>query len=78
MEGRKSFQEPSKILLTPTSLPSPGSKVLELLRKDESFVRCLHSVGNGSATKGWPCDPKNTIILHRPSDGEIVSYGEFF
>ncbi|XP_037965820.2 phosphoenolpyruvate carboxykinase [GTP] isoform X1 [Plutella xylostella] len=52
-----------------------GSKVLELLRKDESFVRCLHSVGNGSATKGWPCDPKNTIILHRPSDGEIVSYG---
>ncbi|KAG7300867.1 protein kinase C (PKC)-like Pck2 [Plutella xylostella] len=52
-----------------------GSKVLELLRKDESFVRCLHSVGNGSSTKGWPCDPKNTIILHRPSDGEIVSYG---
>ncbi|XP_049879944.1 phosphoenolpyruvate carboxykinase [GTP]-like isoform X1 [Pectinophora gossypiella] len=51
-----------------------GSKVLEALRKDESFVRCLHSVGTGGV-QGWPCDPQRTIILHRPADNEIVSYG---
>ncbi|XP_041975613.1 phosphoenolpyruvate carboxykinase [GTP]-like isoform X2 [Aricia agestis] len=52
-----------------------GSKVLEQLRKDEQFVRCLHSVGVGGGTAGWPCDPARTIILHRPADNEIVSYG---
>ncbi|XP_034826303.1 phosphoenolpyruvate carboxykinase [GTP]-like isoform X1 [Maniola hyperantus] len=54
-----------------------GSKVLDALRKDEHFVRCLHSVGRtlGTSTTGWPCDPQRTIILHRPLDNEIISYG---
>ncbi|XP_050671587.1 phosphoenolpyruvate carboxykinase [GTP]-like isoform X2 [Leptidea sinapis] len=54
-----------------------GASVLEALRKDENFVRCLHSVGRGedSGVAGWPCDPKRTVILHRPSNNEIVSYG---
>ncbi|XP_047540423.1 phosphoenolpyruvate carboxykinase [GTP]-like isoform X1 [Vanessa atalanta] len=54
-----------------------GNKVLEALRKDENFVRCLHSVGRTSnpSTTGWPCDPPRTIILHRPTDNEIISYG---
>ncbi|XP_045455806.1 phosphoenolpyruvate carboxykinase [GTP]-like isoform X1 [Melitaea cinxia] len=53
-----------------------GSKVLEALRKDENFVRCLHSVGRtNNPTTGWPCDPPRTIILHRPVDNEIISYG---
>lgn len=54
-----------------------GSKVLEVLRSDEQFVRCLHAVGsNGApAVPGWPCDPPRTIILHKPSDNEIISYG---
>ncbi|XP_063542172.1 phosphoenolpyruvate carboxykinase [GTP]-like isoform X1 [Cydia strobilella] len=54
-----------------------GSKVLEVLRNDEQFVRCLHAVGgNGApAVPGWPCDPPRTIILHKPSDNEIISYG---
>ncbi|XP_022120363.2 phosphoenolpyruvate carboxykinase [GTP] isoform X1 [Pieris rapae] len=54
-----------------------GAAVLEALRKDEHFVRCLHSVGRSasSGTIGWPCDPARTIILHRPADNEIVSYG---
>lgn len=51
-----------------------GAKVLEILRQDEQFVRCLHAVGSGG-TPGWPCDPKNTIILHKPAENEIVSYG---
>ncbi|OWR44517.1 mitochondrial phosphoenolpyruvate carboxykinase isoform 1 [Danaus plexippus plexippus] len=55
-----------------------GNKVLEALRKDEQFVRCLHAVGrrdDGQETPGWPCDPQRTIILHRPADNEIISYG---
>ncbi|XP_045455807.1 phosphoenolpyruvate carboxykinase [GTP]-like isoform X2 [Melitaea cinxia] len=53
-----------------------GNKVLEALRKDENFVRCLHSVGRtNNPTTGWPCDPPRTIILHRPVDNEIISYG---
>ncbi|XP_030024153.2 phosphoenolpyruvate carboxykinase [GTP] isoform X1 [Manduca sexta] len=52
-----------------------GAKVLEVLRQDEQFVRCLHSVGVGGGTPGWPCDPRGTIILHRPADNEIISYG---
>ncbi|GBP54409.1 Phosphoenolpyruvate carboxykinase [Eumeta japonica] len=51
-----------------------GSKVLEALRKDEDFVRCLHASGT-RGLPGWPCDPPRTIILHRPADNEIVSYG---
>lgn len=51
-----------------------GSKVLDALRQEESFVRCLHAVGAGGIP-GWPCDPPRTIILHRPADNEIISYG---
>lgn len=54
----------------------PGSKVLEALRKDDKFVRCLHAVG-GAGVPGWPCDPARTVILHRPADDEIVSYGQY-
>ncbi|XP_072947946.1 phosphoenolpyruvate carboxykinase [GTP]-like isoform X3 [Epargyreus clarus] len=54
-----------------------GASVVDALRKDEHFVRCLHAVGRpaGAATPGWPCDPPRTIILHRPADNEIISYG---
>ncbi|CAH2057123.1 unnamed protein product, partial [Iphiclides podalirius] len=52
-----------------------GTPVLDLLRKDEDFIRCLHSVGNSGGIPGWPCDPPRTIILHKPSENEIVSYG---
>ncbi|KAI5638351.1 hypothetical protein NE865_08985 [Phthorimaea operculella] len=51
-----------------------GAKVLETLRKDETFVKCLHAVGL-AGTPGWPCDPSRTIILHRPVDNEIISFG---
>ncbi|XP_073844827.1 phosphoenolpyruvate carboxykinase [GTP]-like [Musca autumnalis] len=57
-----------------------GSKVLDHMQKsNEEFVKCLHSVGtpkNGRhAMPSWPCDPERTIILHRPDNNEIVSYG---
>uniref|UniRef100_A0A1B0C920 Phosphoenolpyruvate carboxykinase [GTP] n=1 Tax=Lutzomyia longipalpis TaxID=7200 RepID=A0A1B0C920_LUTLO len=57
-----------------------GRAVLELLQDDDSnFVRCLHSVGAPQSGKidmpSWPCDPERTIILHKPSANDIVSYG---
>jgi phosphoenolpyruvate carboxykinase (GTP) len=57
-----------------------GSAVLDLItKKNLEFVHCLHSVGtpaNGIiSTPSWPCDPERVIILHRPDDHEIVSYG---
>ncbi|XP_030387633.1 phosphoenolpyruvate carboxykinase [GTP]-like [Scaptodrosophila lebanonensis] len=57
-----------------------GRQVLDVLQEGNSqFVKCLHSVGTPAsgvqAQPSWPCDPERTIILHKPSDNEIVSYG---
>lgn len=56
-----------------------GQTVLELLRNNSDFVRCLHSVGTPASGKveqpSWPCDPERTIILHKPATNDIVSYG---
>ncbi|CAD7088749.1 unnamed protein product [Hermetia illucens] len=56
-----------------------GTPVLNQLKKHEEFVECLHSVGtpaNGVVdVPSWPCDPERTIILHKPADNLIVSYG---
>ncbi|XP_031620284.1 phosphoenolpyruvate carboxykinase [GTP] [Contarinia nasturtii] len=56
-----------------------GAAVMDLLRSNCDFVRCLHSVGtpaNGKIEQpSWPCDPERTIILHKPASNEIVSYG---
>ncbi|XP_048517898.1 phosphoenolpyruvate carboxykinase [GTP] isoform X2 [Dendroctonus ponderosae] len=56
-----------------------GNLVLKKLQEAEEFVKCLHSVGtpaNGVVeVPSWPCDPERTIILHKPAENEIVSYG---
>ncbi|XP_055853798.1 phosphoenolpyruvate carboxykinase [GTP]-like [Episyrphus balteatus] len=56
-----------------------GKAVLDQLKKCEEFVKCLHSVGtpaNGVVEMpSWPCDPERTIILHKPAENLIVSYG---
>lgn len=59
-----------------------GAAVLALLQgggASSEFVKCLHSVGRpasgGVRHAHWPCDPERTIILHKPADNEIVSYG---
>lgn len=56
-----------------------GQDVMNLLRSNSDFVRCLHSVGtpaNGIIEQpSWPCDPLRTIILHKSASNEIVSYG---
>uniref|UniRef100_A0A7R9PKW7 Phosphoenolpyruvate carboxykinase [GTP] n=1 Tax=Timema genevievae TaxID=629358 RepID=A0A7R9PKW7_TIMGE len=56
-----------------------GTPVLDSLSRGADFVKCLHSVGtptsNFKQSTSWPCDPKRTIILHKPATNEIVSYG---
>lgn len=56
-----------------------GSKVLDEISQGSDFVKCLHSVGrpeNGKiSVPSWPCDPERVIILHKPKENEIVSYG---
>ncbi|XP_050297107.1 phosphoenolpyruvate carboxykinase [GTP]-like isoform X2 [Anthonomus grandis grandis] len=56
-----------------------GEAVLNKLQETDEFVKCLHSVGvpaNGFIEMAsWPCDPERTIILHKPKNNEIVSYG---
>lgn len=56
-----------------------GKAVLEKLQDNRDFVKCLHSVGTPASgvveQPSWPCDPERTIILHRPQNNEIVSYG---
>lgn len=56
-----------------------GREVLDKLADNSDFIKCLHSVGtpaNGKVSMhSWPCDPERTIILHKPANNEIVSYG---
>ncbi|XP_055644052.1 phosphoenolpyruvate carboxykinase [GTP]-like [Toxorhynchites rutilus septentrionalis] len=56
-----------------------GQEVLEKLADNSDFIKCLHSVGTPASGKinmpSWPCDPERTIILHKPANNEIVSYG---
>lgn len=56
-----------------------GRDVLDKLSDNSDFIKCLHSVGtpaNGKISMpSWPCDPERTIILHKPANNEIVSYG---
>ncbi|XP_053695643.1 phosphoenolpyruvate carboxykinase [GTP]-like [Sabethes cyaneus] len=56
-----------------------GLEILEKLADNSDFIKCLHSVGtpaNGKISMpSWPCDPERTIILHKPANNEIVSYG---
>ena len=60
-----------------------GSLVMDdIIKHEGDFVRCLHSVGmpeNGKiAMESWPCDPERVIILHKPDNNEIVSYGSAY
>lgn len=56
-----------------------GQSVMDLLKANVEFIKCLHSVGTPRTGKmevsSWPCDPERTIILHKPATNEIVSYG---
>lgn len=56
-----------------------GSNILNKLQDNSDFVKALHSVGKPASGlheyPSWPCDPERTIILHKPDNNEIVSYG---
>lgn len=60
-----------------------GTAVLdEIIDKNVDFVKCVHSVGMPESGKvameSWPCDPDRVIILHKPQNNEIVSYGSAY
>ena len=42
-------------------------------------LQCLHSVGfplyDGVAEVGWPCNPDQVIIAHKPQTKQIFSFG---
>lgn len=55
-----------------------GANVYDQIGGEETFVKCLHSVGyplDGRADVAWPCDPENTYITHFPEDRLIMSFG---
>ena len=55
-----------------------GEKVYDQIGGQETWVRCLHSVGyplDGRADVSWPCDPENTYITHFPEERYIISFG---
>lgn len=57
-----------------------GNRVLDLIQKGESFVKCLHSVGYplepGQTDPAWPCAPmEKKYISHFPEENMIWSFG---
>jgi len=55
-----------------------GASVYDQIQGEETFVKCLHSVGyplDGREDVPWPCDPENTYVTHFPEERLIMSYG---
>jgi len=56
-----------------------GTKVLECIKDQGEFTKCLHSVGRplGPNDKDvtWPCNPAQVLIAHRPATNDIISFG---
>ncbi|CAH1405903.1 unnamed protein product [Nezara viridula] len=59
-----------------------GEKVSKLMNESNQneIVRCTHSVGvpeDSSSKKPnpWPCNPEKTLIMHKPDEKLIVSFG---
>ncbi|KAM7534878.1 hypothetical protein Aperf_G00000105127 [Anoplocephala perfoliata] len=56
-------------------------KVLDHIKKDGAFVRCLHSIGLPEPHPGvkvinnWPCNPEKTLITQVPDERLIMSFG---
>jgi len=57
------------------------SRVWDIIEQDGgNFVRCLHSLGAprpvvAPIISHWPCNPERTLILHKPAERYIKSYG---
>ncbi|VDL97614.1 unnamed protein product [Schistocephalus solidus] len=54
--------------------------VLEIIREQKEFVRCVHSIGlplpySGKIINNWPCNPEKTMIAHIPDERIILSFG---
>lgn len=57
-----------------------GINVLNNLKDDSEFVKCLHSVGvplptTRQVVNNWPCNPERTMVAHFPENNEIISFG---
>ena len=63
-----------------TIMTRVGLEVLDCIKRDGAFVRCLHSVGQPILNKNvedaiWPCNPEKVLIAHRPATNDIFSFG---
>jgi len=57
-----------------------GAEILNNIKDEDIFVKCLHSVGVPLPNKrkiinNWPCNPELTMIAHFPERNEVISYG---
>jgi phosphoenolpyruvate carboxykinase (GTP) len=60
-----------------------GMNVLDQIKDESIFVKCLHTVGvplptTRTVINNWPCNPEMTMISHIPEKNEVKILGFYY
>jgi phosphoenolpyruvate carboxykinase (GTP) len=70
----------SYVVLSMRVMTRVSSRIWDIIRDGQEFVKCVHSVGaprpvQRKIVNHWPCNPERILICHFPDERLIMSYG---